>query len=169
MDRAMAPNRTAEHWLDAGNVFFSIVQGTQGGAAYVLGEIVDGEYRETPFFTLIGDQFEAESFGDWFMRADEGEQKRLSCLFNWPLETRLSVGGSAQVAADDGVGLPLRAAPDPFSAEVGLLPENEVILITGDPACAGGNRWWPIERSDGAPGWAVEADRSIYFLQLPTP
>ena len=168
-ERAVVDNRTVQNWLDAGNIFFSIVQGTHGGAAYVLGEIVDGEYRETPFFTLIGDQFEAESFGDWFLRADESEQDHLSCMFDWPLEARLSVGDPAQVMADDGAGLSVYAAPDRFSAEVGLLAENELVLVTGEPACSGGNRWWPIETSDGTTGWAVEADRSAYFLQLPTP
>jgi hypothetical protein len=167
VERTIIENRTPQHWLDAGDLFFSLIQDYEGGAAYVLGEIVNGEYRETPFFTLNGEQFDHESFGDWYMQANDSERRRLSCLFHWSLETRLSAGVSAQVMAHNGVGLHVYSAPDRFAAQVRLLGEGELISITGESACSGGYRWWPIETNDGTTGWATEADRSEYFLQIP--
>lgn len=166
-DWARVDNRSVQHWLDAGDLFFSSIQDYQGGAAYVIGEIVDGEYRETPFFTLNGDQFQFESSGDWYMQASEPERQRLSCLFEWPLVTRFSPGIAAQVVADHDIGLHLRQAPNRFSQQVGLLAESEIVTITGDAACSSGYRWWPVTTSQGLMGWAAEADRSEYFLQIP--
>lgn len=140
MERAIVENRTAQHWLDAGDLFFSLIQDYQNGAAYVLGEIVNGEYRETPFFTLNGDPFRFESAGDWFMAADEAERHRLSCLFEWSLPTRLNIGDIVQVIADAGVGLSLHATPDVFSEQIGLLEESIVLSVMGGPACSGGYR-----------------------------
>jgi hypothetical protein len=166
VESAIVENRTAEHWLDAGNVFFSLVSNYDGGASYVLGEIVDGEYRETPFFTLNGEMFRYESFGDWFMQADETERNRLSCLFDLALPTQLAVNDEAQVIADDGIGLRLRAAPDRFSAELQTMAEGTPMTIINGPACSGGYRWWQVELSDGTVGWAAEADASEYFLDV---
>lgn len=165
VERAVVENRTAEHWLDAGDLFFSLVSDYDGGASYVLGEIVDGEYRETPFFTLYGEMFSSESFGDWFMQADEAERNRLSCLFDRALATQLVVGDAAQVVADDGVVL--HAASDRFSTELQTMAEGAIMTIINGPACSGGYRWWQVELSDGIVGWAVETDDSEYFLQVP--
>jgi hypothetical protein len=167
VERDIVAGRIPEHWLDAGDLFFSLIQDYEGGAAYVLGEIVNGAYREMPFFTLNGEQFDMESSGDWNMQASISERHRLSCLFEWSLPTRLNVGASVQVVADDGVGLRLRAEPDRFSPQVGLLDEGSIAMIIGGSACSGGYRWWQLELGDGATGWAAEADASAYFLQLP--
>lgn len=167
VERAYVQKRTAEHWLDAGDIFFSLINEYDGGASYVLGEIVNGEYRETPFFTLNGAMFSYESQGDWFLQANEVEQNQLSCMFDRALATRLAINAEAQVVADDGVGLRLRASPDRFSTELQTMAEGTVLSIIGGSACSGGYRWWQVQLDDGTVGWAAEADSSEYFLQVP--
>ena len=99
--------------------------------------------------------------------ADEAERNRLSCLFDRALPTQLAVGDAAQVVADDGVGLRLRAAPDRFSTELQTMAKGTTMTVINGPACSGGYRWWQIELSDGTLGWVAEADASEYFLQVP--
>jgi hypothetical protein len=162
IDRAVVEERIPQHWLDAGSLFFSIIQSYDGGAAYVLGEIVDGEYREVPFFTLNGEQFSRESFGDWFMRADEAERAELSCIFEWSLPTQLGIGDSPEVVSSSG--LTLRERPDRFSPALRSLPQGTVVTIIGGEACSDGYRWWPVRLPDGTEGFVAEADTSEYFL-----
>lgn len=163
IDRAVVENRTPQHWLDAGSLFFSIVQNYEGGAAYVLGEIVDGEYRETPFFTLNGEQFQRESLGDWFMRADNAERDRLSCLFEWSLPTQLAIGDNPEVVSAEG--LTLHSRPDRFSSAVQTLSQGTVVTIIGGEACSDGYRWWPVRLSDGTEGFVAEASTDEYFIE----
>jgi hypothetical protein len=162
IERVIIENRIPEHWLDAGSLFFSRIQNYDGGAAYVLGEIVDGEYREVPFFTLNGEQFDRESFGDWFMRADEAERAELSCIFEWSLPTQLGIGDSPEVVSSSG--LTLRERPDRFSPALRSLPQGTVVTIIGGEACSDGYRWWPVRLPDGTEGFVAEADTSEYFL-----
>jgi hypothetical protein len=162
IDRAVVEERIPQHWLDAGSLFFSIIQRYDGGAAYVLGEIVDGEYREVPFFTLNGEQFDRESLGDWFMRADETERAELSCIFEWSLPTQLGIGDSPEVVSSSG--LTLRERPDRFSPALRSLPQGTVVTIIGGEACSDGYRWWPVRLPDGTEGFVAEADTSEYFL-----
>lgn len=169
MGQAVVDNRTIQYWLDAGGLFFSRVHGYEGGAAYVLGEIVNGEYRETPFFTLNGEQFDRESLGDWYLEADEAEQHALSCLFEWSLPERFGVGDRARVNFSDGMPLRLRDAPDLAAAQVTQMPEGTAFEVIGGPACVNTGddhyRFWQIALDDGTTGWAAEANMSDYFIE----
>ncbi len=167
--QAIVDNRTPQHWLDAGSLFFSIIQDYQNGATYVLGEIVNGEYRETPFFTLNGDLFRRESIGDWYMRADEAERNHLSCLFEWSLPPRFSLGDRARVNFTDGSPLLLREAPDLNATQITQLTEGTAFAVIGGPACVNTGddhyRFWQIELDDGRSGWAAEANMTDYFME----
>jgi len=163
VERAIVEKRIPDHWLDAGSLFFSRIQGYEGGAAYVLGEIVNGEYRETPFFTLNGDQFQWESLGDWFMRADDAERDRLSCLFEWSLPTQLEIGDSPEVVSAEG--LTLRSRSDRFSSAIQTLTQGTVVTVIGGDACSDGYRWWQVRLSDGTEGFVAEASTDEYFIE----
>jgi hypothetical protein len=163
IERAIVEERIPEHWLDAGSLFFSRIQIYEEGAAYVLGEIVNGEYRETPFFTLNGEQFRRESFGDWFMRADQAERDQLSCLFEWSLPTQLAIGDRPEVVSAEG--LTLRSRPDRFSSAVQTLSQGTVVTVIGGEACSDGYRWWPVRLSDGTEGFVAEASTEEYFIE----
>lgn len=167
IDRAVVEDRTPQHWLDTGSLFFSLIQTYEGGTAYVLGEVVNGEYRETPFFTLNGDEFQRESLGDWFMRADDAERDQLSCLFEWSLPTQLVSGDSPKVVSAEG--LTLRSRPDRFSSAVQTLSQGTVVTVIGGQACSDGYRWWPVRLSDGTEGFIAEASTNEYFIEPVAP
>lgn len=168
--QAIVDNRTPQHWLDAGSLFFSHVRDYQSGSAYVLGEVVNGEYREMPFFTLNSEEmFGRESYSDWYMQADGAERHALSCLFEWSLPARFGIGDRAQVNFTTGTPLRLREAPDLDAAQITQMPEGTAFEVIGGPACVNTGddhyRFWQIELDDSTVGWAAEAGVTDYFME----
>lgn len=166
VERAVVENRIAEHWLDAGDIFFSSVLDVEGADVYVLGEIVDGEYQERPFFTLQGEGFEAITYSDWYLLDDDTERSRHSCMFDRALSSRLAVNDQLSLVVAHGIGLPLREEPSEYTAQVANFDEETSATVMGGPACSGGYRWWQVELTDGMVGWITEADANEYFIEV---
>lgn len=155
-------NRQVLFSLGAGDIL--IARNIDYPSTYYLGEVINGEWFETPFL-----QFPASygniSSGDWYFTASEAERSQLSCLFDQTLASRLTLGVSGQVAFTDGTSSRLRQAPGTDQLEIALMPEGTEFAVIGDLYCKDGFRWIHIQLSDNTTGWAAEASTTSYFLE----
>ncbi|MEQ8672791.1 MAG: SH3 domain-containing protein [Aggregatilineales bacterium] len=148
--------------LGAGDIL--IARNIDDPSTYYLGEVINGQWFETPFLQFPT-SFGNISSGDWYLTASEAERAMLSCLFDQTLASRLTLGVSGQVAFTDGTASRLRQAPGTDQLEIALMPEGTEFTVIGDPYCKDGFRWINIQLSDNITGWAAEASTTSYFLE----
>jgi hypothetical protein len=136
----------------------------------LIGEIIQGKWYTTEFFTLDGDTLITRhvpviSSGSWHLTADDDERRKLSCLFDQALPTRLSVGSQAQVVSPL---LGVWKEPTFEGTPVKQLPTGTQITVIGSAACFNADdyyRLWQVQLTDGKIGWVAEADTTAYFLE----
>jgi hypothetical protein len=80
--------------------------------------------------------------------------------------SRLRVGQSRLLSLVNG--LRIRAEPGLNAQIVDTLSPRELLLVTGEPACADGAIWWPVQSTiDRRAGWVAESLNS--WLTVPEP
>ncbi len=72
-----------------------------------------------------------------------------------PLPTRLNVGMTARVSAENGIPNRMRATAGTSGTYITDIPPGGQFLITGGPTCANGFVWWQVNYNNTA-GWTAE-------------
>jgi hypothetical protein len=152
------------YFLDAGHLIVSYdgdAATADNESAFVIGEIIDGEWFETDFFRMTG----FYPLGDWRITASEEEKKTLSCTFDQTLPARLQVGERGRVAFTGGTPSRLRAEPGTNGAVLLQMSEGTAFDVLATPECRDGYRWWHLGLEDDTVGYAAEATMEEYFLE----
>lgn len=72
------------------------------------------------------------------------------------IPTKVTSGAYVRVAGTGNFGLRMRSGPGMDFVTWRILPEGEVLLVTGGPREADGFVWWRVVDQSGLVGWAVE-------------
>lgn len=81
-------------------------------------------------------------------------------------DSRLNLGVTARVSADDPTPLRVRSEPNLGGTIVTEYQPGTEILIQGGPICADGYLWWQIfNPADNVIGWMAEGSSSVYFIE----
>lgn len=68
----------------------------------------------------------------------------------------IASGGYVKVTGTAGASLRFRAGPGLNNVSWRILPEGEILKVTGGPREADGFRWWRLVDQKGILGWAAE-------------
>jgi len=72
------------------------------------------------------------------------------------IPAKVTSGAYVRVAGTGSFGLRMRSGPGMDYVTWRILPEGEVLLVTGGPREADGFVWWRVVDQSGLVGWAVE-------------
>ncbi|MFQ6058330.1 MAG: hypothetical protein ACE5MB_05530 [Anaerolineae bacterium] len=72
------------------------------------------------------------------------------------LPPTITVGGYVKVAGTAGFNLRFRSGPGLNYVTWRIVPEGEILKVTGGPREKDGFRWWRLVDQQGIIGWAVE-------------
>jgi hypothetical protein len=78
---------------------------------------------------------------------------------------QVAEGAYAQVAGTDELGLRMRSGPGADFVTWRILPEGEVLLVTGGPEPDGEVVWWRVMDQTGLVGWVAEQ----FLVPVPAP
>jgi hypothetical protein len=75
--------------------------------------------------------------------------------------------GAAHARVSPGLANNMRAEPRTTAEKVGELPAHVVFEIQGEPVCAGGYVWWPVQypSAEYAIAWTAEGNAEGYWLE----
>ncbi len=76
----------------------------------------------------------------------------------------LAIGSEARVTFGGG-GNRLRSAPSLDGAEVLVVPEGGVFVVSAGPTCADGYNWWLVDVTTGGTGWMAEGTPGDYWIE----
>lgn len=136
----------------------------------LIGEIIQGKWYTTEFFTLDGDTLiigpaRVIRSGSWHLKADDDERRKLSCLFDQARPARLAIGNKARVISPT---LDVWKEPTFEGTPITRLPTDTEITVIGRSACFNAEnyyRMWQVRLADGMIGWVAEAHTTAYFLE----
>lgn len=80
--------------------------------------------------------------------------------------TDLKVGAMAAVSSAQAAGVALHSSPESATTVVYRAAPGSAMRLIGGPVCAGGQRWWRAELSDGGRGWIADGDGKSRWLEL---
>jgi hypothetical protein len=72
-------------------------------------------------------------------------------------ESRIQVGGFAQVVKTDGKTLQAREQPGAHATIVARFPQGTRLAIIGGPQQSGDYTWWQVRNEQGQEGWCADA------------
>jgi hypothetical protein len=165
------PTTSVLGWLGIGDLFM-IVQFERDTdvQTYAVAQSIKGTLHTIEFFsldvaTLTTGPVPIIGAGSWHLAANDDERRKLSCLFDQALPTRLAVGNTAQVISPT---LNVWKEPTFEGTPITRLTTDTEITVIGSAACFNAEdyyRLWQVQLADGTIGWGAEADTAAYFLE----
>ena len=79
--------------------------------------------------------------------------------------TDLQVGALARVSAAQVAGVPVHSSPESATTVIYRAAPGSAMRLVGGPVCAGAQRWWRADLSDGGRGWIADGDDNSSWLE----